>query len=181
MIRDEGDETRITKALEAAVQGRTRQAADRVQGAPSLPQSRAKNVENNDGDRERPRDGSFYGTSEAVMGDDDVVRQQELLERSRRPSSASEEEQRSSGGSRWDELRKAQAAPPSRWDTIREENARQSLGSRRTQQGGLDGLSRDSSGGDAGSSDQSYDERRRKFDEMMQREARGEDDEKSWR
>ncbi|GAA5965808.1 hypothetical protein JCM21900_001920 [Sporobolomyces salmonicolor] len=86
--------------------------------------------------------------------------------------------------SRWEELRRSRATPPSRWDVLRENNARANApgpsSSDSIAQGNgevrEDVLSKDSR--------EEKERRRREFDAMMEREARGGDDsmeDKAWR
>lgn len=85
----------------------------------------------------------------------------------------------SSGPSRWDELRRSRASPPSSWDVLREANNK----SQESQ-----GSNASDSAEDASSRESRLDKERRKreFDAMFDREAKGGDDglgdkDKVWR
>lgn len=170
VIRTEGDEQRITQALEAAVKGAQRQVNERVRGTGSprpMPPSSSP-IGRGDapsGSFEQPRDESFY--------DSQTVHDSDTSTSAQRPATSN------GTTSRWDELRKAQASPPSRWDVIREESGRARIGNT-AQQGGDDDDGMDRLGAQAqrerDEQEQSYDERRQRFEEMMQREAKGGDD-----
>ncbi|GAA5899412.1 hypothetical protein JCM5296_002287 [Sporobolomyces johnsonii] len=86
--------------------------------------------------------------------------------------------------SRWEELRRSRATPPSQWDVLRESSARASApapssfdsNGQGNGEGREDVLSRDSK--------EEKERRRREFDAMMEAEARGGDDsmeDKTWR
>ncbi|GAA5999570.1 uncharacterized protein JCM10292_004235 [Rhodotorula paludigena] len=85
----------------------------------------------------------------------------------------------SSGSSRWDELRRSRAAPPSKWDALREANSRSSLPSSGSPSRGTVEDERDlpRDDGDEGRAAAAERERRRReFDALFEKEARGGDD-----
>ncbi|KAK4048848.1 hypothetical protein OIO90_005656 [Microbotryomycetes sp. JL221] len=88
-------------------------------------------------------------------------------------SSASSSEQKPI--SRWDELRQQNATPPSTWDAIRERSARNNIPGPSIDRGDHAARASETSGGDNNAS-MTEDERRRKFDELMDKERRGGDD-----
>ncbi|BGP25825.1 hypothetical protein Rt10032_c06g2766 [Rhodotorula toruloides] len=78
--------------------------------------------------------------------------------------------------SRWDELRRSRAAPPSKWDTLREANSRANMPSPNAQSTdeGYDKNERDLMS--ARDNQAERERRRREFDALFEKEAKGGDD-----
>ncbi|BGP49568.1 hypothetical protein JCM10450v2_005462 [Rhodotorula kratochvilovae] len=91
-------------------------------------------------------------------------------------TAAASSSQSSSGPSRWDELRRSRAAPPSKWDALREASARSSGVARAAPGDDGNGNERELMDPVARDAADERERRRREFDALFDREARGGDD-----